>query len=290
MERHEWMTAVAAVVGAAAGVCAIDGFAIEPYRLAIRHVRLSFPELPSGFDGLRIAQISDLHLHSYGRIYHLVVEAVHRERPDLVVITGDLVDRSGGMQTCQTFIQDLQRASGAPIFAVPGNWDHRAFNTRQAMATWQEEVAKAGAHPLVNRSVRLSRYGDALWLAGTDDPYFGHADLDATLRMVPFSGFTIVLTHAPELFEELARRPSVRLVLAGHTHGGQVRLPMIGALHVPSRYGTRFAWGLYRIGETTYYVNPGIGMSHLPVRFLCRPELTVMTLRSGDSASVDSCS
>jgi predicted MPP superfamily phosphohydrolase len=131
----------------------------------------------------------------------------------------------------------------------------------------------------VNQNVVLRRGGDRIWLVGTDDPYFGHADLDASFKGVPNTAFALVLTHAPEACKELAERPAARLVLAGHTHGGQVRFPFIGAVHVPSRYGTRFAHGLFKLGDTFFYVNAGMGMSHLPVRFLCRPELTVLTLK-----------
>ncbi len=275
--------AILAVAAGAAMACAVDGFMVEPYRVQTRHLQLAFTGLPEGLEGMRIAQMSDLHMHAYGRVYRRLLTAVQGEKPDLIVITGDLVDRSDATLACQTFIRDLCRASGAPVFAVPGNWDHRAFSTQQAMKVWKERLSDAGAHVLVNQNVRITRRGAVLWLTGTDDPYFGHADLKKSFQGIPSSGFAVVLTHAPEAFEELAQVPSARLVLAGHTHGGQVRLPIIGALHVPSRFGTRFSWGLYRIQDTLFYVNPGIGMSHLPVRFLCTPELTMITLRAAGS-------
>jgi predicted MPP superfamily phosphohydrolase len=279
-----WRDVARGLIGVAGIAALVDAFFVEPNCLETKRLRLVMPDLPQGFDGLRIAQISDLHLHEYTRTCTQIVHAIRAERPHVVVITGDLVDCSEKAATCTAFVKELCQASSAPVFIIRGNWDHRAFPTRQSMDRWDETLRQAGAHVLVNGSVRLRRHGDSIWLAGTDDPYFGHADLDASFRDVPESGFCIVLTHAPEAFEELAERPQAQLVLAGHTHGGQVRLPLIGALRVPSRYGTTFAQGLFRIGDTLFYVNVGIGTSHVPVRFLCRPEFTLLTLASEDNS------
>jgi predicted MPP superfamily phosphohydrolase len=278
--NKRWTGIAGVLVGAAAVAALVDGFAIEPDSLETKRLRLVMPDLPHGFEGFRIAQISDLHLRARTCACSQILQAVQAEHPHVVVITGDLVDRPENAASCTAFIKELCEASSAPVFVIRGNWDHRAFPTRQSVFEWDETLRQAGAHVLVNASVRLRRRGDSIWLAGTDDPYFGHADLDASFRDVPQSAFAVVLTHAPEAFEELAERPQARLVLAGHTHGGQVRLPLIGALRVPSRYGTKFAQGLFRIKGTLFYVNAGIGMSHLPVRFLCRPEFTLLTLAS----------
>ncbi|MHB8070725.1 MAG: metallophosphoesterase [Candidatus Cryosericum sp.] len=279
MSRY-WRSVAGGLAGAAVAAALIDGFAIEPAWLETKRFSLAMPDLPQGFDGFRIAQISDLHLHERTPVCSQIIDAVKAERPHILVITGDLVDRSDRADACAAYVRELCQASFAPVFIIRGNWDHRAFPTRRAMEGWDDALRQAGAHVLVNGSVRLHRRGDSIWLAGTDDPYFGHADLDATFKDVPQSGFAVVLTHAPEDFEELAELPQAQLVLAGHTHGGQVRLPVVGAVRVPSRYGTRFAQGLFSIRDTLFYVNAGVGMSHLPVRFLCRPEFTVLTLVS----------
>lgn len=269
------------IFGTLAGAAFADGFLLEPFQLDVKRVEVASPRLPGGFDGLKIAQLSDLHLHRISRAYRTAIGVVGREHPDLIVITGDLVDRSDETAACISFLSSLERAAGVPVVVVPGNWDHRAFPTRQSIAAWHERLqAQTGIRVLANRNVVLWRHGERIWLVGTDDPYFGHADLDASFEGIPDSAFALVLTHAPEAFEELSQRPAARLVLAGHTHGGQVRLPFVGAVRVPSRYGTRFAGGLYQLGDTIFYVNAGMGMSHLPVRFLCRPELTFITLKS----------
>jgi predicted MPP superfamily phosphohydrolase len=264
-----------------AGAAAAEGFLWEPFQLDVTRFAFASPQLPAGFDGLRIAQLSDLHLHHISRAYRTALEVIRSERPGLVVITGDLVDRPDQTSACLAFLSDLHAAAGVPVVVVPGNWDHRAFPTRQSIAAWHKRLqAETGVRVLANQNVVLRRHGDRMWLVGTDDPYFGHADLDDSFKGVPDTAFALVLTHAPEAFEELAQRPAARLVLAGHTHGGQVRLPFIGAVRVPSRYGTRFARGLFKLGDTFFYVNAGLGMSHLPIRFLCRPELTLITLTS----------
>jgi predicted MPP superfamily phosphohydrolase len=267
--------------GALAAAALAEGFLREPFQLDVERVSIASPWLPAGFDGVTIAQLSDLHLHRVSAAYSMAIDVIRRERPHLVVITGDLVDRPDDATVCLDYLRDVRIAAGVPVVAVFGNWDHRAFPTRQSIEVWRRRLqTETGIRVLVNENVGLRRGGDRMWLAGTDDPYFGHADLDASLRGIPDDGCTVMLSHAPEDIEEIAVRPSVRLVLAGHTHGGQVRLPLVGALRVPSRYGTRFARGLFQVGGTLLYVNAGIGTSHVPVRFLCRPELTLITLTS----------
>ncbi|MCX6063264.1 MAG: metallophosphoesterase [Caldiserica bacterium] len=267
--------------GTLVGAALVDGFLLEPFQLGVSRLEILCSQLPAGFDGLKIAQLSDLHLHHISRAYRTAIDVIGREHPDLVAITGDLVDRQEDTSACLSFLSQLRAAARVPVVVVPGNWDHRAFPTKQSIAAWHQRLqAETGIRVLANQNVVLRRHGDRTWLVGTDDPYFGHADLDASFKGIPDTAFALVLTHAPEAFEDLAQRPAARLVLAGHTHGGQVRLPLIGALRVPSRYGTRFVHGLFKLGSTIFYVNAGMGMSHLPVRFLCRPELTFMTVTS----------
>lgn len=270
-----------AAFGALVSGAAVEGFLHEPFQLDVERLSIVLPSLPVEFDGLKVAQLSDLHIHSVSRAYRIAIDVIRREHPNLVVITGDLVDRPEETSACISFLGQLHKAVGVPVVAVPGNWDHRAFSTKRSIAGWHKRLQEeTGVRIFVNQNAVLRWHGSRIWLVGTDDPYFGHADLDASFEGVPDTAFALVLTHAPEAFEELAQRPAARLVLAGHTHGGQVRLPFIGALRVPSRYGTRFAHGLYKLGDTFFYVNAGMGMSHLPVRFLCRPELTFITLTS----------
>ncbi|MCE5192456.1 MAG: metallophosphoesterase [Candidatus Cryosericum sp.] len=273
---------VGVAFGVIVGGAVVEGFFREPFQLDVERLSIVAPSLPTEFDGLKVAQLSDLHIHSVSKAYQRAIDDIQREHPNLVVITGDLVDRPEDTSACISFLSQLRNAAGVPMVVVPGNWDHRAFPTEQSIATWHKRLQEeTGVRVLVNQNAVLHHQGSRIWLVGTDDPYFGYADLDASFKGVPETAFALVLTHAPEAFEELARRRPAKVVLAGHTHGGQVRLPLIGAVMVPSRYGTRFAHGLFKLGDTIFYVNAGMGMSHIPVRFMCRPELTIMTLRKG---------
>lgn len=259
----------------------VQGFLIEPFRVALVEFEVPLHQLPREFDGVKVLQLSDLHFRQRPRLQGRLLALASRSAPDLVVITGDLIDREADMDPCLAFLAELHDRTRAPVVTVPGNWEHRIFPTKADIGRWYGRVRGEGrAAVLVNESVRLRRGDALLWLVGTDDPYFGHADLAASFDGVPDNACALVLTHAPEAFEELARWKQVRLVLAGHTHGGQVCLPFVGPVRVPSRYGTRFAHGLFRIGGALFYVNEGIGTSHMPVRFLCPPELTSITIRS----------
>jgi predicted MPP superfamily phosphohydrolase len=155
-------------------------------------------------------------------------------------------------------------------------------------------VEAAGAAVLRSRHVCLHKDGQELWLAGIDYPDAPQYRvrerkrstlaqrfrrlLDAAVTGIPDDGFRILLAHSPDVIRDVARL-GVDLMLSGHTHGGQVRFPFIGATVVPSRYGPRYSAGEYRVEGTTLYVSRGLGTVRLPIRFLCRPELAILTLR-----------
>jgi predicted MPP superfamily phosphohydrolase len=281
MDRRKAAGLAGVLAGGLSAAGLIEGFLIEPFRVALVELEVTLPRLPWELDGIEVLQLSDLHFRQRPRLQECLLALASRSAPDLVVITGDLIDREADMDACLAFLAELHDRTRAPVVTVPGNWEHRIFPTKAGIAKWYERVRGEGrATVLVNESVCLRRGDGSLWLVGTDDPYFGHADLAASFDGVPDDACALVLTHAPEAFEELARWKQARLVLAGHTHGGQVCLPLVGPLRVPSRYGTRFAHGLFRIGGALFYVNEGIGTSHMPVRFLCPPELTSITIRS----------
>jgi len=281
MDRRKAAGLAGVLAGGLGAVGLVDGFLIEPFRVAVVELEVTLPGLPREFDGIRILQLSDLHFRHKPRLQAHLLALASACTPDLVVITGDLIDREIDADSCLAFLVELHARTRARVVTVPGNWEHRVFSTKADIAMWYERVrSEAGALVLVNESVCFHRGAGRLWVVGTDDPYFGHADLVASFEGVPEDACAVVLTHAPEAFEELAQWRQARLVLAGHTHGGQVCVPLLGPVRVPSRYGTRFAHGLFRIGDALFYVNEGIGTSHMPVRFLCPPELTSITIRS----------
>ncbi len=252
----------------------------EPRRPRLEQVTLWLPQLPPALDGLRIGQLSDLHL---GLPYttenaRWAVERLVAEQPDLLVMTGDFVSYEHAIPELPEVLAPLQ--SWRPrlgIFAVPGNHDYW-----EGFPAIQQTLTPLGIEFLLNHHRRL-RDGDAeLVLAGVDDMWDGAHDLAATLKGVPEGVFTILLSHCPDLADEAAAR-GVHVQLSGHTHGGHVCLPLLGSFCLP-RHGWRYPIGYRSIGALQLYVSRGIG--GLPLRFGCPPEVTVLTLRhtSGSGA------
>lgn len=244
--------------------------------LQVEELDARFPDLPAALEGMRIVQISDLHVgpHTPRRYLAAVARAVRDARPDLIAITGDQVDDYA--RDVAHFARAFSGLS-APlgVFAIPGNHD--------VYAGWA--AVRAGLEAmritvLVNEAVEISRGEDRFWLAGTGDPAGrgGQAapDLARTLARVPAGAFTIVLAHNPALWPGLAQR-GVHLTLSGHTHHGQLSIPRL-SWSVASHF-LEHAMGPYRHGESLLYVSPGTNYWGLPFRIGALPEVTVLTLR-----------
>jgi uncharacterized protein len=283
------LTADAALAGAAALAYATQ---IEATWLEVTRRDVTLPRLPAPLDGLRIAHLTDFHrspIVSYEYLARCVAAAM-AERPDLVLMTGDYVTKRS---RCIAGLTPLLGSLSAPygVYAILGNHDAHAGARTVAAA-----VEASGTCLLRNRHQRLQVNGAELWIAGIDSPDheqyrltpMRRADwaqvyrrlLDTALRGVPRDAFRLLLAHSPDLIRDAARC-GVDLMLSGHTHGGQVRFPLLGATVVPSRYGHRYAAGLFRVEDTTLYVSRGLGTVRFPLRFLCRPELAILTLRRG---------
>ncbi|MEY2413099.1 MAG: uncharacterized protein QOD84_1705, partial [Acidobacteriaceae bacterium] len=200
-----------------------------------------------------------------------------------VVLTGDFVTvplftrgrnarlAAESVGPCALLLHQLRSKSGS--FAVLGNHDVGSDSI------WiTETIERQGIPVLRNYSVPLDRDGARIWLAGIDDALEGKADIRSTLRLVPDKEFVMLLAHEPD-FASLASRHSVDLQLSGHSHGGQVWLPFVGAPWLPPM-GRKYPRGMYRIGELTLYTNIGVGTIRVPVRLNCPPEVTLFTLRS----------
>jgi hypothetical protein len=251
-------------------------------RLVVRPVEAAFAELPAGLDGMRIVQLSDLHVgpHTSPRHLRRIREAVRGASPDLIVLTGDQVDDYA------RDVEPLGRALGelsAPlgVVAVPGNHD--------VYAGWpavRRGMERLGWRVLVNDAVPLERGGARLWVAGTGDPAGrgGPAgadpsvvpDIGRTLSGVPSGEFTVVLAHNPALWPELASH-GVPLTLSGHTHHGQLSIPRLG-WSLASLF-LEHSMGTYRRGGSMLYINPGTNFWGIPLRIGALPEVTVITLR-----------
>lgn len=242
----------------------------EPARPTLEQVTLRLPALPQELDGLRIGQLSDSHLglpHT-ARNLAWAIEQMRREQPDLVVITGDLTHYHWAIPRLPELLGGLSAPLG--IYAVPGNHDYW-----EGIADIQAALRLLDIPLLLNEHRQLRWNGADFWLAGVDDVWGGQPDLDVALRGIPPGAYTLLLAHSPDRADEAARR-GVAVQLSGHTHGGHLRLPVLGPFTRP-RFGARYVMGQYQIGAMQLYVTRGLGGA--PLRLLCRPEATIFTLR-----------
>jgi predicted MPP superfamily phosphohydrolase len=277
---------------ASAAALALYSGEIERHWIDVTHSEVALAGLPTAFDGYRIAQLSDIHMDEFTEPFFLrqVIDRVNQLQPDAVVLTGDFVSDGPGTNKfslgaawqCANLLNEL---SCKNRFAALGNHDH-AVGVMEVIAALRDN----GIQWLINSSLPIERGTDRIWLAGVDDPVLGRPDV---ARAVPssISGITdepiILLCHAPDYVDHILTQPAgkaIALVLSGHTHGGQVRLPLLGALELPD-LGRKYVEGWFRFGAMQLYVNRGIGTVGLPFRLDCPPEITLFTLRSGPRPS-----
>lgn len=244
-------------------------------RPVVRHLKLTFPELPPGFDGFRILHLSDFHVDGLDGLAETAADLVSRLPADLCVMTGDYrfaVDGSSGpaYAKMKTIVSRIQAHHG--ILAVLGNHD---------LAEMAQELEAMGVRLLLNEAVELRQGNGSVWVAGVDDPhFFGCDDLEASLAPVPPGAFKILLAHSPEMFEE-ASRAGVQLYLCGHTHGGQINLPWVGPVFLNAACPRAYSRGEWKHSGMQGYTNAGLGVSLAPVRFHCPPEAALIELGRG---------
>ncbi|HEU0180366.1 MAG TPA: metallophosphoesterase [Blastocatellia bacterium] len=257
---------------------ALWAFVIEPSRLVLRETRITLPSWPANFKGLRIAVISDLHAGSpfitLDKIYR-IVETTNAAQPDLILLPGDFVIQGvpGGSfmepEVIASALKGLRARFG--VFATLGNHDWW-YNGQRV----KRSLENAGITALENDAAMIERNGASIWVAGIGDKWEGNPDIASALARVPASAQIIALTHNPDIFPSIPAR--VALTIAGHTHGGQVALPIIGRPIVPSDFGERYAAGHIVEGPKHLFVTTGVGTSILPVRFRVPPEISLLTI------------
>lgn len=260
------------------------GFFLEPGDLRNEDYDVVVPSWPMACDGLRVAVLADLHVGSpRNGLSKLdrIITLTQRARPDLILLAGDYVIHgvAGGQFTPPEDIARALRGLSAPlgVWAVLGNHDWwfdgprvRASLESVGIRFLEDAAAKVGSSPC------------SFWLVGISDFWEGRHDVHAALAQITGSAPVVAFTHNPDVFPEIPAQ--VDLTVAGHTHGGQVYLPLIGRPIVPSRYGQRFAIGHIVEDGRHLFVSPGLGTSILPVRFLVPPEVSVLTIRASAAA------
>lgn len=279
--NKKWRPRVKVICGAllcCLAFLALWAFVIEPSRLILRETQITLPSWPARFKGLRIAVISDLHAGSpYITLDKIdrIVEMTNAAQPDLILLPGDFIIQNvlGGRfiepESIASRLKGLRARFG--VFAALGNhdWWYNGPRVKKALET-------AGIMVLENDAAIIKRNGETLWVAGIGDKWEGKPDIASALAKIDNSAPIIVFTHNPDIFPSIPSK--VALTIAGHTHGGQVALPVIGRPIVPSDFGERYAAGHIVEGVKHLFVTPGIGTSILPVRFFVPPEISLLTI------------
>jgi predicted MPP superfamily phosphohydrolase len=279
----------------AAGLALYSG-EIARHWIDVTHRDFFLRGLPAAFNGMRIAQISDIHLDDLTEPFFLryVVDRLNSIKPDAVFLSGDFVttafrSRPGSGFGTKGFAQEaawqcagiLAKLECKALYAVLGNHDFGAGADEVAAA-----LGGSGITVLRNASIPIERTGSRIWLAGVDDPMMGHPDpeqaIPESIRNVPKEPL-VLLCHTPDYADRLLRHPvgqAIDLMLSGHTHGGQVRFPFVPAMRLPP-LGRKYIEGFFQLDRLQLYVNRGIGTIGVPFRLNCPPEITMITLRPG---------
>lgn len=273
-----------------AGVLGVASLALysgelERHWVDVTRHEIVLRSLPFAFEGLRIAQISDIHMDEYTEPYflHQVVDKINALKPDVVLMTGDFISerpcpRSFALGAAWQCAEILDELHCRQRYAALGNHD---VNVGSFEVT--EALAAHGIRVLKNEHLPLERGDARIWLAGVDDPGAGHPDpekaIPVSIRHRPDEP-VLLMCHAPDFADTLSLSSAGRavdLMLSGHTHGGQICLPILGAMALPAM-GKKYVQGWFRFDGMQLYVNRGIGTVGVPFRFDCRPEISVFTL------------
>ncbi len=260
--------------------------------IRVERVTVSSARLPAAYHGATVAAISDLHagMRRGGPAgVRGVVDTVNSLQPDIIVLLGDIVHRPRHATEYLPLLGDLRARIG--IWATLGNHEHafdwRARYTRPRgglpVERWRELYAELGIELLDNQARALGEPGARIWIVGVGDAYSGCNDIPAALAPVGDGEFRLGITHSPDLLDD----PHIReldLVLAGHTHGGQIRIPFVGALYAPVRRPRQRGAGMVEASGTRMYVSRGIGEA-IPIRLNCPREIPFVTLTAEDDAT-----
>jgi predicted MPP superfamily phosphohydrolase len=257
------------------------GTLMEPNRFKVEMIPLKLRRLSRRFSGLRVAQLSDIHMGGWMSLerFERVADLIIAEKPDVLLITGDFMIGHDAADISQQAVADLivglSRLSGSiPTFAVLGNHDYWTdANTVRMM------LNSSGIRDLTNTVFTITREKESLHLCGVDDIWEGDPRLNDVIAQLSDNSAAILLVHEPDFADTSAATGKFDLQLSGHTHGGQVVIPRLGPPVLPY-LGRKYPSGLYQVGEMFQYTNRGVGMARLPIRLNCPPEITLFVLES----------
>lgn len=249
------------------------------WRREMRWIEVVHYRIPMGEDfpddPVILIHLTDMHIAPWSKPSDLsgVIDWANGKNPDYVVLTGDYVTHfKEFIPGCCKVLSRLNPKR--KTLAVLGNHDYWV-NSQYV----SNGLTEAGIELLKNRGFREDTNKGPVFI-GVEDPFTGHDNLDKAMKGLPGEGVRVLLAHTPDIIEK-AKKKKIDLVLTGHTHGGQVCIPFFGAFYVPSEFGTRYASGWFKEGNTRMFVNRGIGEVYPPVRFLCRREAAVLELVKG---------
>ena len=262
------------------GLLVFWGFLIEPGLLVVRHQTIKIDNWPSELNGLKVAVVADIHVDDWfvnERKVRTIVERTNQLQPELIVILGDYLSGEGWVRNAveprvfAPVLKELRAPLG--VYSVLGNHDWWADG-----AKLRQELEQNGIKVLENETAQVNARNRSLWLVGLADLWTRQQRINETIEKVPQGEPIIALAHNPDIFPKLPLH--VPLLIAGHTHGGQVRFPIIGSVVNSTRMGDRYSWGHIFEHNHHLFVTSGIGTSILPVRFGVRPEIVLLTLNS----------
>jgi predicted MPP superfamily phosphohydrolase len=247
---------------------------VHPYQPRISHRMVQLPRAHRHLDGLIIAFVSDTHIgpHFTGDDLAPVVQLLRRAKPDLVLFGGDYISESPRfLESVRAPLRDMAELSKYGAYGILGN--HDLSNIRERVV---DMLGHAGITVLQNDAVKIETRQGPLWIVGIDDAILGKTDLRKAFACVPADAPAIAMWHEPD-HSPRAEPFGPFLLLCGHTHGGQVRIPGLGPLSLPTM-GKKYVSGRYEIGDMTMFVSNGVGMYRPPVRLNCPPEVLLIRL------------
>ncbi len=288
LTRRRLLQVAAGVAATGALALGEDATILEPNQPTLVAMEIALGRLPAAFDGFTIAQLSDFHYDHFSLApLRAAMEIVNNLHPDLIVLTGDFItvpvsngllhnakQAASAAEPCSRLLAQLHSRLGT--VAALGNHDVVSDSHRITQV-----LQSSGIPVLRNRSIPLEQRGSRIWLCGLDSASEGKPNLNLALQGIPSNELVVLLVHEPDFADSAARYP-VDLQLSGHSHGGQVWLPGIGAPWLPD-LAQKYPRGLYKVGPLILYTNIGLGTIRLPIRLNCPPEVTLFTLRSASS-------